>query len=151
MRREKRKKGRTTGPFSFQNGLHLLAGNPLSHLKIGDGCVIGIILACIVISMIAFPIHRKEGRLVTVIQDSRIAERYPLSGEKTIVMHCTTGIFRIQIRNGSVWVEEAHCPRQICMKAKKISRAGQMIVCIPNHILIRIEGQSEGTLDGVTQ
>jgi hypothetical protein len=36
------------------------------------------------------------------------------------------------------------------MRMGKIHRAGEIIVCIPNRILIRIEGEDNRDLDGIT-
>ncbi len=54
----------------------------------------------------------------------------------------------IEVNEGKIRVKEASCPEQICVHTGWISQAGQIIVCIPNHLLIQIEGQAEGKYQG---
>ena len=44
----------------------------------------------------------------------------------------------VVIRDGKVWVSEADCPDQICVKSGKIAKAHRTIACIPNNISISI-------------
>jgi hypothetical protein len=53
-----------------------------------------------------------------------------------------------------VYVEEASCPDQVCVKTGLIDEAGQAIVCAPNQIIVRLSALREPAgggeeLDGV--
>lgn len=58
----------------------------------------------------------------------------------------------VEIKNGSVSVSEASCKNQVCVRHGSISRAGESIVCLPNRLVITIEGGAEkgGGYDAVT-
>ncbi|MBR2562000.1 MAG: NusG domain II-containing protein [Eubacterium sp.] len=43
-----------------------------------------------------------------------------------------------EIRGGQVRMTEADCPDQICVHSKAIDQKGGSIVCLPNHIILRI-------------
>ena len=45
------------------------------------------------------------------------------------------------IENGEAWISEASCPDKICIHQGKISRDGEIIVCLPNRITVRISGR----------
>lgn len=49
---------------------------------------------------------------------------------------------RVCIRDGAVWIEEADCPGEDCVHQGRISRAGQSIVCLPNHLVVAVEGRN---------
>jgi hypothetical protein len=51
-----------------------------------------------------------------------------------------TPLLLLHIDNESVYVTNSTCPDKICEKTGEIHRAGQVIVCVPNKVLIRIEG-----------
>ncbi len=44
----------------------------------------------------------------------------------------------IVVSDGSIWVEENDCPNHDCIKAGKKSNVGDVIICLPNNIIIRI-------------
>lgn len=43
----------------------------------------------------------------------------------------------IQIENGEIWVREAQCPDQTCVKMGKLYSESLPIVCLPNRLTIR--------------
>lgn len=49
----------------------------------------------------------------------------------------------VTIRDGKAWIETADCPGEDCVRQGSISRAGQSIVCLPNHLVVAIEGHSD--------
>ncbi len=58
----------------------------------------------------------------------------------------------VEISGGKVSVTEATCKNQVCVRHGEISRSGESIVCLPNRLVVRIEGGSEegGGYDSVT-
>lgn len=48
------------------------------------------------------------------------------------------GINVVCLQDGIVWVEEADCPDQICVKEGKISGYSESIVCLPHRMVIEI-------------
>ena len=44
----------------------------------------------------------------------------------------------VVISDGFVWVENFGCPDKLCEKTGKISRVGEVIICLPNKMIIRI-------------
>ena len=55
------------------------------------------------------------------------------------------------IRDGIATVTEATCPDGLCVHQADISRDGEMIVCLPNEVLITIENGEENELDGISK
>lgn len=59
----------------------------------------------------------------------------------------------VVIKDGKVSVTEASCKNQVCVRHGEISRSGESIVCLPNRLVVRIEGGSPeegGGYDSVT-
>ncbi len=50
----------------------------------------------------------------------------------------------VRIKDGKVSVTEASCKNQVCVKHAAISAAGESIVCLPNRLVVSIEGSGEG-------
>ncbi|MDK2824368.1 MAG: hypothetical protein PWP71_2286 [Clostridia bacterium] len=49
-----------------------------------------------------------------------------------------------------IYVNDASCPDKVCEKTGKISKAGQNIVCLPNKVVIYIQGANEKNIDDVS-
>ena len=66
---------------------------------------------------------------------------FPLNGGSNILV----------VENGEAWVSDADCPDKVCMGMGKISRNGEFIACLPNRLLIVVEGAAEQSpVDGMT-
>lgn len=49
----------------------------------------------------------------------------------------------IEIKEGSVSVIDATCPDRVCISSGRISRGGEIIVCVPSMITIEILSENE--------
>ena len=118
--------------------------------------------------------HGEAGSGARVIIESGgdLYARYPLSEDRTVVVPApdqngadapasdpdddTSAQYDhyniVVISGGRVSVTEASCKNQVCVKHGEISRTGESIVCLPNRLVVRIEGGSEegGGYDSVT-
>lgn len=56
----------------------------------------------------------------------------------------------VVIKDGSVYVSDASCKNQVCVKHGPITRSGETIVCLPNRLVVRIENSDGGGYDAVT-
>ena len=54
-----------------------------------------------------------------------------------------------EIRDGQVRMIEADCPDQLCVHQKAISRTGESIICLPNQVVVSVQGSKESELDGI--
>ncbi|MFZ5945464.1 MAG: NusG domain II-containing protein [Bacillota bacterium] len=52
--------------------------------------------------------------------------------------------------NNVIYVEDASCPDKVCIKTGKISKTGQNIVCLPNKVVILIEGEKDQEYDDLS-
>lgn len=109
----------------------------------------GVILTAAVILSCQFVRGNNSGAKVIVSVDGDVYGTYSLKEDQSIEIGNTN---RIRIKNGTVMMEKADCPDQICVKHRPVSRVGDSIICLPNKVVISIEGkkQSEG-LDGIVQ
>lgn len=56
----------------------------------------------------------------------------------------------VKISGGKVSVSSASCRNQVCVRHGSISKAGESIVCLPNRLVVSIEGSKGGGYDSVT-
>jgi hypothetical protein len=55
----------------------------------------------------------------------------------------------LEVGQDRVRLRESPCPDHICLHMGWISQAGEIIVCLPNKVIIRIEGRP--VWDGISQ
>ena len=81
-----------------------------------------------------------SGARVIVSQNGSTLREYPLNGfaDDVITNPETGGTNRLHISGGKVWVTDASCPDKICEHYGRISGDGEVIVCLPNRLIIQI-------------
>lgn len=74
---------------------------------------------------------------------------YPLAENRVIEIHSEYGDNILTIEDGAIYMSESGCPNHDCEKFGKIRSQGQMIICIPNRVVVTIEGFSAPEVDAV--
>lgn len=108
----------------------------------GDALVALIIVAAALCSLLALPKTRGDGltALVTVngstVWSCSLAHaaepiRYEVEGEYPLTL---------EVSDRGVRVVEASCPGEDCRHTGLISKAGQQIICLPNRMVITLQG-----------
>ena len=79
------------------------------------------------------------GNKVVVTQNGKETAEYSLSDHINAVIRSDDGGSNtLHIENGTVWISDASCPDKTCEHQGKISKEGEMIVCLPNRLSISI-------------
>ncbi len=108
-----------------------------------------LIAALLVLLVIRNRQERETGTdAVVTVRTSDGDEVYPLN--KDGVFSLNGGTNTLVIENGEAWVSEANCPDKVCMGMGKISKNGEFIACLPNQVIIVVEGGEESPVDGRT-
>ena len=114
-----------------------------------DVLLVAVIVAAAAAALILWLILRQEGVMVRVSVDGKEIAAYPLSQNIEVAID-ELGHNTLVIQDGYAYILDADCPDQQCVQQGKISRGGQSIICLPNKLVIEIEG-GENTVDGVSQ
>lgn len=56
----------------------------------------------------------------------------------------------IVVDENGAYVEDVACPDKICQKTGLVNKTGQSIVCLPNKVVVYIEGEAESIVDDVS-
>lgn len=86
--------------------------------------------------------------MVTVKINGSIVESIPLDDNITIDKKLNVGN-HIIIKDGYVYLKDANCPDELCVKQGKISDIGQSIVCLPHRLVIEITSKDNNTDNGL--
>ena len=118
-----------------------------------DLILVGIVLLAAL--LLFFMVRNKQekatgtGAEAVVTVDGLEIGRYPLKTNGTFPLNGGSNI--LVVENGEAWVSEANCPDKVCMGMGKISRNGEFIACLPNRLIVVVEGGEQNALvDGMT-
>lgn len=66
--------------------------------------------------------------------------RLPLSENRRVAIRGALGTSFVQIDAGRARVLDSPGPRKLCVRAGWLSRSGESAICLPNQVVVRIEG-----------
>ena len=118
---------------------------------IRDLVLVGVLLIAAVLALFLLRNRQEKETGSNAVVTVRTADGeaiYPLN--KDGVFSLNGGTNTLVIENGEAWVSEADCPDKICMGMGKISKNGEFIACLPNQVIIVVEGGEESPIDGRT-
>lgn len=115
-------------------------------MKKRDYILIGCILLIAAVCAGFFLLTGKKAQEAVVTVDGEVYGTYSLAKDQTIEIQDGN---RVRIQNGQAKMEWADCPDQLCVHQKAISRTGESIICLPNQVVVSVQGSKEGKLDGI--
>jgi hypothetical protein len=109
-----------------------------------------IVLAVIALAAVLFliGISSDGGETVVISVDGRESV-YPLSRDTELTLESEGVTLTVTVKDGQAFVSRTDCKSAVCSHSGKISRSGQIIVCAPAKVSVRITGEGVD-LDAVT-
>ncbi len=83
------------------------------------------------------------GKLRLVVEAPGGRWLYDLKTDRTIGIPGALGTTTIIVANGEARILESPCPNKTCIAAPAIARKGEWNACLPNRVIIRIEGDND--------
>ena len=121
-------------------------------LKVGDWIVIGAVGLTTVI--LAIPDGGSAPAAAAFIQSAAGSDGpCPLSGPRTMEYAGPLGVTVVEIGSSAARILSSPCCHQICVNSGWLHYAGEVAVCLPNRLILRLVGDGGSTpdLDAVTQ
>ena len=104
-------------------------------MKKYDYIVCGVVCFIAALLAVLFMFIKSDGETVVVKENNEIIAEYPLDVDRRVALGHNTFV----IASGSVYMSDANCKNQTCVKMGKISKKGECIVCLPNTVIIEIK------------
>ena len=116
-------------------------------MRKNDSLLIALILRIAVCVMGYHYLKEDSAMGKAVIRDD--GEQYgesDLSKDQTIDIQGTN---TLEILGGKARMSFADCPDKLCVHQKAVSRDGESIICLPNKVVVSIEGGEDREMDAV--
>ncbi len=92
-------------------------------------------------------LSKKPGSKVVLYINGIRTETYSLKEEGTYFIETEDGKNSFRIEDGTVRMEAADCPDQVCIHMGRIESKGETIVCLPHKVVLQIEGGTSAHYD----
>lgn len=117
---------------------------------IADRILIVVLALATVASFFVTDLLAAHGFTVLVEVRNVVVYKGNLSEDRTVAVRCAFGDVKVQIKQGKVAVVHADCPNKICVRTGWRWLANESIICVPNRLVVRILGDSEIKVRGIT-
>lgn len=108
-----------------------------------------LIIAAVCISVMLAKPAEVQNRTAIIILNGETVRTVPLDTAKNQKIDLGLEYKNIiEIKDGAIGIISADCPDKTCVKTGYISRSGQVCVCVPSKLIIKIE--SGGLYDAKT-
>ena len=106
------------------------------------------VLALLVLGSFLLPLSQGVGMQVVVSSADKILFVAPLNQDQLVELSGPLGISRLEISAGAAGVLSSPCAQKICIGMGQVRHSGDLLACVPNRLVIRIEGETAGTEAG---
>lgn len=111
-------------------------------MSAADIIIVAVIIVVALLGVIFVTTAPGETTDVKITVNGEIFKEASLkSKEKQVIKINDTNT--VVIENGYVYMQEADCDDQLCVKQGKISNEGESIVCLPNKIVVEIKERAD--------
>ena len=118
-----------------------------------DILLIGILLLLAIVIWLGMGLlGKKEGAYAIVTVDGSFYGKYSLDTPQEISITIGETVTNIlEIKDGKADMIHADCPDQLCVHQSSISRSKESIICLPNKVVVTVEGTEESEIDSLAK
>jgi hypothetical protein len=116
-----------------------------------DIILVLIILLLSLLALAVIALTKEEGGTVVIKVNGEITQSLLLSEDIIVIIGEKTEDYNIlEIRDGFVYMTEANCPDELCVKHNRIHYNHESIVCLPHKVVVEIQGGEESEVDMIS-
>ena len=121
-------------------------------VKKADIILLVVLVVIGLLSTVYIAASKSGGDTVIIEQNGKLYGKYSLYQDAEVDVIATDSIrsdVHVSICGGTAKVTKSGCKNQVCVRHSEISSTGESIICLPNKVVVRIEGKGGG-YDAVT-
>ncbi len=102
--------------------------------KKGDAVILALLAAAALCFLLFAFTFKGAGETVVIKKGNKVVYEESINKDAAFKLDGNT----VLIKNGKVFMKDATCKNQICVKHKEISKKGETIVCLPHKVLVEV-------------
>jgi len=106
-----------------------------------------IVVVLLVASSFLILLGQKTGGKVVVSVNDQVVFVAPLNKDRHVELEGPLGVTVLEIKDGAARILSSPCTKKICIHMGEVRRSGDLLACVPNHLVINIEGNKNGKDD----
>jgi len=107
-----------------------------------------ILIILFVAGLIFFTVYaaymKPHGKNQILIRGQGREWTFPAGAEETVVVPGPVGNTIVRLHENRAWIESSPCDNQNCVVTGVLVRQGQWAACLPNNVLLMVQGVQEG-------
>lgn len=118
----------------------------------GDAVVIVFVIVLAILTGVIFWIRMgtDDGNTVVVYREGKKIQEFSLDKNTEIFIE-NSYTNKLVVKDKKVAIVESDCPGRDCVHSGWISSKGRSLVCLPNRVEIRIEGEIDSEVDFIVR
>ncbi len=92
---------------------------------------------------------KEKGSWVVIEVDQKVVKRAPLSMNQIIPVKGKLGVTEVEVRDGRAHIRRSPCLNKVCIKSGYIQYTDRLAACIPNRVVVKIQGTSHNGVDAI--
>lgn len=119
-------------------------------IRRGDFVIIGVVVLAALAIFLPFALAPARALVCEITQDGALVRQIRLGAgyEETVTITGSRVTNVIAVEGSTVRFASSDCPDQVCVRTGTLTRAGQVAVCLPNRVVVRLTGAG-GQVDAV--
>lgn len=118
----------------------------MKTFKVADYSIL--IINLIIIAAVSFIVYSQDHNGPRVIIETEGEEWvYPLEQDKLVQVNGFIGRTTIIIKDGRVRIKESPCADHVCVFRGWMQNSGEWAACLPNGVIVSIEGNGNEEID----
>ena len=87
---------------------------------------------------------KPQGQPQVLIRGQGSEWLFPIEASEIIIVSGPLGDTTVRIDENHAWIESSPCENQTCVAAGLLTRHGQWTACLPNNVVLMIQGSVSG-------
>jgi hypothetical protein len=112
-----------------------------------------VIINCFLLYYFSLNLTKPKESIAQIYSENELVGEYKLKtgyeNEFEVKTKNGKGYNFIKIKNNEIWVEDASCPDLNCVHQGEINSTGQVVVCLPNKMIIKIKENNSDDNDDI--
>ncbi len=137
---------RMSGVFSKEDKSGFKKG-----VTLWDWAILFTLILLSTLSLYAVYHRHRRANYVWISVEGKTLGFYPLNKDRVIKAKGPIGTTVITIHNGQAAITAAPCPHKFCQRMGPIPRHGDVMVCIPNRIIVEVKRRKGRETDAISR
>jgi len=112
--------------------------------------IIILLAASLTISSAYTAYVKPESSVRVLIRGNDKEWTFPLETNETVTVSGPLGDTVVKINEGRAWIESSPCDNQTCVGMGSVHQQGQWALCLPNKVMLFIEGTDDKDIDSIS-